>query len=290
MRLSARGISKGRALPETTVHVRGGQVRVVPVEGGQRPTVLGLVLSGRMSPDTGEVTIDGEADHRRLRNAVALVDAPDVSAPPDDLRLADVVREELRYAGVRGARAATARLLSQWGAAGEARTRVHDVPAAVRLRVLAEAATLRPGVEAVVIVSPDRHGGDPVAWRAVADDLASRGLAVLVLAGRAAIEALGVDVDTRPLPHALDLDAPGREPAAPDEVAFEEAPPESGTATVAPDAAPEALGDDAPDARDEEDDAPDDEGRAADAPIEQNSTDGVADPAPPRTDPEEGTS
>lgn len=250
MRISARGISKGRVLPQTTVHVHSGEVRLVPVEGGQRPSVLALLLSGRMAPDTGEVTADGEVDHRRLRDAVAVVDAPDVSAPYDDLTLGDVLREELAYARVRGVRATAARLLAEWDAAGHRGTRLRDVPAGLRVRALAEAAALREGTEAVLIVAPDRHGGDPADWHAVARDLADRGLAVAALAGAAAIAALQgaagePEEGTEPAdaPDAADgsdaLDAP-REPDASDgpvETPVPEPPGEPDAAVTAPIAA-----------------------------------------------------
>ena len=191
MRLSARGVSKGQTLPEATVHARSGSVTVVPVEGSRRPGVLGLILSGRMTPDTGEVTIDGEPDSRAVRRTVALVDAPDISAPADDLALPVVLREELVFAGIRGTRAAVRRMLADEGLAAYRATSMGDLPADVRVRVLTETATRRRGVEAVVIVSPDRHGGDPRGWYDVARGWADRGLAVVVLAGGAAVEALG---------------------------------------------------------------------------------------------------
>ena len=53
------------------------------------------------------------------------------------------------------------------------------------MRALCELAVLRKGVEAIVLVSPDRHGGEPAAWWAVAEDFAARGYAVLVIAGQA---------------------------------------------------------------------------------------------------------
>jgi len=49
---------------------------------------------------------------------------------------------------------------------------------------------LRTDVQALVITSPDRHGGDPLGWSAVAADLAERGYAVLVIAGEAAARAV----------------------------------------------------------------------------------------------------
>lgn len=235
MRISARGISKGHALPQVTVHARSGEVRLVAVEGGQRPSVLGLLLSGRMAPDTGEVTVDGEPDAARLRRTVALIDAPDVSAPYDDLTLESVLREELAFAGVRRTRRTAARLLADWNAADQRAVPLRAVPAALRVRALAEAATMRAGTEAAVIVSPDRHGGDPAGWYDVADRLARRGLAVIVLAGAAAIAALERD---EPAPDAL-ATLPAEPAEAEPEPAPEPGPERAPEPSRASDAAPE---------------------------------------------------
>lgn len=235
MRISARGISKGHALPQVTVHARSGDVRLVAVEGGQRPSILGLLLSGRMAPDTGEVTVDGEPDAARLRRAVVLIDAPDVSAPYDDLTLESVLREELAFAGVRRTRRTAARLLADWKAADQRAVPLRAVPAALRVRALAEAATMRAGTEAAVIVSPDRHGGDPAGWYDVAQRLARRGLAVVVLAGTAAIAALERD---EPAPDAL-ASRPGAPADAEPELAPEPGPESAPEPSRASDAAPE---------------------------------------------------
>ncbi|GAA4767682.1 hypothetical protein GCM10023351_08900 [Microbacterium gilvum] len=163
---------------------------VVAVEGAQRPTVLALILGGRMHPDTGETTLDGRADARGLRRAVALVDAPDVSAPADDLPLAVVLHEELAFAGVRGARRATRRMLADLDLVAHRATPMGELPADIRVRALAETAAQGRGVEALVLVSPDRHGGDPGGWHDIAVRWADRGFAVVVLAGAAAAAAV----------------------------------------------------------------------------------------------------
>jgi hypothetical protein len=54
---------------------------------------------------------------------------------------------------------------------------------------------LRRGVEAIVLVSPDRHGGEPAAWWAIAEDFAARDLAVLVIAGQASVPVARDAVD-----------------------------------------------------------------------------------------------
>ena len=42
-----------------------------------------------------------------------------------------------------------------------------------------------------MLVAPDRHGGDPLEWWALARGLADRGFAVLVIAGDASAAAIG---------------------------------------------------------------------------------------------------
>lgn len=105
MRITLNGVSKGRAgqaLPSMSLEFHSGAVRYALAETEQRPTVLGLIASGQMRPDTGRVTIDAAASPKELRRRVALVDAPDVSDPHPDITLAGVVGEELMFAG-RGA-------------------------------------------------------------------------------------------------------------------------------------------------------------------------------------------
>jgi hypothetical protein len=180
--------SRGIPLPETSLAFESGRVTVAVAETGDHPTVLSLVASGRMLPDTGSVTIDGVADAALVRERIALVDAPEVSEPAADLLLRWVVREELMYAGRSTSRETVAEVIDQAGGSEYAGVRVGDVPAAVRVRVLAELAAFRRGVRGVVITSPDRHGGDPRDWLAVATDLAARDFAVLVVCGEASAE------------------------------------------------------------------------------------------------------
>ena len=51
--------------------------------------------------------------------------------------------------------------------------------------MLCELALLRDGVEGLVVVSPDRHGGEPLVWWRLLQEYADRGMAVLAIAGRA---------------------------------------------------------------------------------------------------------
>ncbi len=188
MRIELERVSKGRglALPETSLAFGTGTARLAVAETEQRPTVLGLIASGRMRPDTGSVRIDGARDPRAVRRRVALVDAPGVSDPAPNVSVYGVVAEELMFAG-KGANPLAARTwLGGMGMSGLARIPIADVAPTDRLRLLLELSVLRPGVEAVVLVSPDRHGGSPTAWWDLAEEFAGRGVGLLVIAGAAA--------------------------------------------------------------------------------------------------------
>lgn len=190
MKVELAGVAKGAALPPTTLRYASGELTLVEAETEERPTVLGLIASGRMRPAAGEVRIDGTADAARLRRSVALVDAPAVSEPPAGVTLAGVASEELMFAGRWGSRRSVAAVLDELGAASDAGTRMADLAPATRVRLLTELALLRPGVAGLVVVSPDRHGGEPTAWHAHLAALADRGIAVLAVIGRPALAAL----------------------------------------------------------------------------------------------------
>ncbi|WP_200955142.1 hypothetical protein [Microbacterium sp. Root280D1] len=193
MRVTLHDVSKGRggqALPTTSLEFHSGAVRFALAETEQRPTVLGLIASGRMRPDTGRVTIDGDADNRALRRTIALVDAPDVSDPHADIPLAGVVGEELMFAGVGATPLHARRWLNQLGFGELAGVAIGNVDPAARVRILCELAILRTGTEGIVLVSPDRHGGSPDGWWRIASEFADRGYAMLVVIGGSAAVAL----------------------------------------------------------------------------------------------------
>lgn len=188
MKVVLDAVGKGRrerALPAISVAFESGHTTLAAAETDQRPTVLGLIASGRMRPDTGSVRIDGRTTGSELRRRVALVDAPDVSEPEPNVTLAGVAAEELMFAGRRSDPVAVRRWLAEHGLEGEASVPVSNVEPAARVRALCELAVLRQGVDGLVLVSPDRHGGEPAAWWSIAAEFAARGYAVLVIAGRA---------------------------------------------------------------------------------------------------------
>jgi hypothetical protein len=66
------------------------------------------------------------------------------------------------------------------------------VPAEVRTRLLVEVAAQRPGIEALVLVLPDRHGAGPHTWWNTAAKAAEQGLAVVVLCSETSARLLDV--------------------------------------------------------------------------------------------------
>lgn len=219
MRIELTDVSKGRggeALPSTTIAYESGVARLATAETEQRPTVLGLLATGRMSSGTGEVRIDGRADAAALRRRIALVDAPDVCDPAPDVTVAGVAAEELMFAGAPSHPRAVRAWLRSHDLDAHSRTPIADLEPAARVRMLLELALLRRGVDGVVLVSPDRHGGDPVAWWSIAEEIAARDVAVLVIAGEASAMVLaGAAVRaTDPLPPLPEEPEPACDPDA----------------------------------------------------------------------------
>lgn len=191
MKIVVDAVAKGRsALPETSTAYETGTATLVVAETEQRPTVLGLVASGRMKVDAGTVTIDGRADRGAIRRRVALVDAPVVSEPEPNVTVTGVVAEELMFAGRAPTPFAAARWLEQIGLEAIASMPVGNIDPAARVRLLLELAALRKDVEGLVLVAPDRHGGEPIGWWRIAREFAERGYAVLVIAGSASRTAI----------------------------------------------------------------------------------------------------
>ena len=244
MRIELRGVSKGRAeraLPETSLTFETGRVTLAVAETEQRPTVLGLLASGRMRADTGEVLLDGRKDAAGIRRRVALVDALEVSEPAPAVTVASVVAEELMFAGASPNPFAARRWLDDLGLGELAGTPIGNIEPAARIRILLELAALRKGVEGIVLTSPDRHGGEPQNWWRVATEFAERGYAVLAIAGRASQSVLSVEIDA-----SLPGDATGVVPAASE--GEDETPPPTGE--TAPEQVSPDTGADAPTADD----------------------------------------
>ncbi len=175
------GHGAGAALPEISLSYETGRATVVATETEQRPTVLSLVAAGRMRVDGGTVS------PANLRSVAALVDTPNVAEAPEDVALRRIVREELALAG---SRLRADSVLAEHGLADYARAPFGTVPPLARIRLLCELALLRPGVRAIVLTSPERHGAHPAEWWRLAQDIASRDVAVLVVTDRASADII----------------------------------------------------------------------------------------------------
>ena len=171
----------GPLLRSTSLRVEEGRTHLVPGVHGPELTSLALVLSGRLRPSAGRVLIDGRDDPKALRRAVAVVDAPEVTAPEDAVPVRDVVAEGLSIAGRRSGRRAVREWLEDRGIEDRAKERTENLPAQVRTRLLVDLAVESRHVAALVLDSPDRHGGDPQDWFALAHREADRGKAVVAL-------------------------------------------------------------------------------------------------------------
>jgi ABC-2 type transport system ATP-binding protein len=199
------GDGVGASVPPLTLRVTDGAPSVIAVETAERPTLVSLLLGGRLRPDAGTITADGLAGIDGLRSRTALVDTPVVAEPTAGLSLAGVVAEELAFAGLPSSRAAVRRFLDRHDVAEYADVAVGVLPATHRVLLLSELALLRPGVSCLIITSPERHGGDPAEWFEGLAAIVARGTAVAVVtdtATRDSLLRLGAVDATAPLPEA----------------------------------------------------------------------------------------
>jgi ABC-2 type transport system ATP-binding protein len=203
----AIGSGPGAPLPPVSAVAEPGRPGVLAVETAQTPMIASLVAGARMAPDTGHLRIDGVEDPDRVRRVVALVDTPSVAEPFPVMTVRRVVREELAFAGHRADREAVATVLDEVGLSDHADTPIERVATAPRVRLLVELALLREGVEGIVVTSPERHGGAVADWFPILQEVADRGITVLVVASAAAAETItslmqtpGATAEAAPLP------------------------------------------------------------------------------------------
>lgn len=186
----ALGDERTPLLPPFSVVLPDDAPAFASAQGDRGPMLASLIAAGRLIPDRGTVLLDGIADAGALRRAVALVDTPVVSEAPASLPVGAVVREELRFAGLPSRRRSVEEALDRFDLLAWLRRPIGDLLPDDRLRLLLGLAAMRPGVRALVLTAPERHGGRAEGWTALAHEYADRGMPVLVLGGAAAVEAL----------------------------------------------------------------------------------------------------
>ncbi|HEY4268708.1 MAG TPA: hypothetical protein VGM94_11000 [Galbitalea sp.] len=187
---AAIGHGLGAAVPPVTLTIAPGIPTAIAVETDERPLVMSMLIGGRVEPDHGAVTIDGRHDLDDLRRATALVDTPFVAEPPAGISLASVIAEEFSFAGLPTSRRAVHEFLARHAVADYARLAMRALPPTERVRLFSELALLRDGVQALVITSPERHGGNPEGWYTVLAEIAARGLGVAIVTDAATRDIL----------------------------------------------------------------------------------------------------
>lgn len=194
------GDEPGAPLPVVSAVAGPHRPGILAVETEQAPVLASLVAGGRMQPDSGRVLLDGHEDAAALRRTVALVDTPGIAEPFPVMTLRRIVREELAFAERRASREHVDTVLDELGMSAYADTHVQRVPTDVRVRLLTELALLREGVTALVITSPERHGGVVADWFAVVRDVAARGVTIVLVTSKAAAETATQLLATIPVP------------------------------------------------------------------------------------------
>lgn len=166
-------------LEPTSVAVTSGEIVAVYGDPGHRHTLLALALGGRLVPSGGELRIDADHEAETRQRQVALVDVPGVSDPDDVVPLTTIVGEELAMAGKPARRTHVDHWLMSNGLRAFCDDRVEDLPAGLRTVTMARLASLRPGVQFLVLALPERSGIDSDAWLSEATGLARGGFGVL---------------------------------------------------------------------------------------------------------------
>ncbi|MCM0641319.1 hypothetical protein [Cellulomonas wangsupingiae] len=201
-----------------------GECVLVAGDPGHGHTALALAASGRLAPDAGTVTLTTSAGSTTrpdaLRAVTAVVDLPEVSAPDEVLTVGTVVSEELALARRPSGPRATRAWLERHDLLDRRDTRVEELDGPLRTALLTSLAAERADVRLLVLVLPDRHGGDPAGWWSVAQAFAARGYGVLVQCTRSSARHLGIrvpatrgDVAGRAAPVEATRAAPGVAPA-----------------------------------------------------------------------------
>ncbi len=230
---------EGRRAPmleATTLTLASGECVLLAGEPGHGHTALALVATGRLAPFTGTVTLVGDdgttttatAD---LRRVTAVVDVPGISEPDEALTVGDVVAEELSLAGQRSLPGDAKKWLDAHDLLDRRGDRVDELHGTLRTALLTSLASERADVRFLVLTLPDRHGGEPSGWWAVAESLAALGYGVLVQCTRSSARDLGADLPpargddalraapvealrTRPAPAAVPDERPADDAAA----------------------------------------------------------------------------
>ena len=187
---AALGTGLGAAVRPLTLVVSPGVPTTVAVEGDERPLLVSMLLGGRLKPDSGTVAVDGDPSIDSLRLRTALVDTPMVAEPTPGASLSVAVAEEFSFSSLPTSGRAVRNFLADHGLADYARLPLRALPSADRVRLFSELALLRPPVSALIVTSPERHGGDPAEWYDSLAAIAARGITIAIVTDTATSDLL----------------------------------------------------------------------------------------------------
>jgi ABC-2 type transport system ATP-binding protein len=187
---AAIGSGIGADVPPISLSIDAGSPVVIDVHGEEQPKLVSMLLGGRLRADSGRVFIDGIQDADALRSSTALVDTPWGSEPPPGVSLRTIVAEEFSFASLPSGRRAVTRFLVSHGIEAYGSLPIRSLPGDDRIRLFSELAVLRRGIGAIVVTSPERHGGDIAHWYAPLAAIADRGVTVAIVTDHATMGAL----------------------------------------------------------------------------------------------------
>ncbi len=191
---AAIGSGLGADVPPLSVMVDSGAPVTIAVVGDERPLLVSMLLGGRLRPGSGRVLLDGVEDADALRRSTALVDTPWVSEPTAGIALRTIVTEEFSFASLPTSGRTVRQFLSRHGLEDYGPLPIRALPPGDRIRLFSELAVLREPIGAIIVTSPERHGGAASEWYGPLAAIAERGVLVAVVtdvATAASLVALG---------------------------------------------------------------------------------------------------
>lgn len=167
---------KGRhdqLLTSTSLAVARGTMLLVVADTQISRTALSLILSGRMKPTTGTVTLNDLVSLKNLRSKSAIVDAPGINEPESHMKTREIIAEELSLIPTPLWRKRRAKhWISQHGYEDIASGWIDAIDPMRRLELLTKLGMENNSTELLVIDSPDRHDLDNDSWLEVLERFA----------------------------------------------------------------------------------------------------------------------
>jgi hypothetical protein len=173
-----------------------------------------MIYSGRFFGYRGELSVeqDGvQTNGRRaikiLQQATALPDAPTIDEPDQFAKVWRIAQEGFAFAGVRKSKRETLDYLSQYVDGDKkslAKLNMQNLPGQARIAMSTELAFLRPGVELVFWIRPERFGATPQEWYQTLRKFNTSGHTIILITSKYFAESIGLDY--------FDLDTGERKP------------------------------------------------------------------------------